>query len=75
MIRMSSAFELAYARWRGEPEIGPAKAPAAADDLDRAFTEWESAAFDRMALRTSARLVETALADFDDAPTEVFPRT
>ena len=52
MIRMSSAFELAYARWRGEPiEIGPCKTPATAvaDELDRAFTECESAELDRLA--------------------------
>jgi hypothetical protein len=46
VIKLSSAFELAYARWCGEQvtcDVGPMKAPAPAarDDLDRAFGEWE----------------------------------
>jgi hypothetical protein len=46
MIKLSSAFDVAFARYRGEPaEVGPTKAPApspAADaDLDLAFREWE----------------------------------
>jgi hypothetical protein len=44
---MSSAFELAYARWCGEPaprDVGPMKGPAArADDVDGAFDEWDAA--------------------------------
>ena len=46
MIKLSSAFDVAFARYRGEPvDVGPTKAPApapAADaDLDRVFREWE----------------------------------
>jgi hypothetical protein len=44
---MSSAFELAYARWCGERisnDVGPMKAPAPrADDVERAFAEWDAA--------------------------------
>ena len=48
MIRMSSAFELAYARWCGEGasnDVGPMKVTAAsrADELELAFGEWEAA--------------------------------
>jgi hypothetical protein len=70
MIKLSHAFDEAYARWCGAPqEIGPAKSPvvASVDDFDRAFAEWEDVAFDQ--------LVDQMGDDFDDAPTAVYGTT
>ena len=67
MIKLSCAFDEAYAQWCGAPlEIGPTKSPALGtiDDFDRAFAEWEDVAFDQ--------LVDHMAGDFDEAPTEVF---
>jgi hypothetical protein len=77
VIKLSSAFDLAFARLCGEaPAVGPTKAPApAADaDLDRAFRAWDEVPFDALVDQMSTSLVEGALAEFDDAPTEVFAR-
>ncbi|HTJ45410.1 MAG TPA: hypothetical protein VL463_25065 [Kofleriaceae bacterium] len=71
MIKLSSPFEVAFARWCGAaPEVGPMKSPSSADDdFERAFREWEDVSFDA--------LVDQTLADFDDdeEPTRVFART
>ena len=60
VIKMSSAFELAYAQWcggeRAANDIGPAKAPAArGDDLERAFAEWDGAPRDPTSRDTTPR--------------------
>ncbi len=77
MIKLSAAFNQAYARWRGDiADVGPGKAPATTmpvDDFDRVFREWEHVAFDQLVDRMSAGLVEDAGVDFDDAPTDVIP--
>ena len=65
MIKLSNAFEIAYARWCGAPpEVGPTKSPAPDEDFERAFREWEDVSFDA--------LVDEALMDFEEAPTDVF---
>jgi len=79
MIKLSPAFQEAYSRWSGEDDdVGPTKAPApAADhDLERAFQAWEDVAFERLVDQMSAELVDDAIAEFDDLPTEeiVMPR-